>query len=259
MQPTSTVYSIKGVTLGELPVKTIVPITANTEAQALEQARLLAHHTDVDVVEFRIDLLDIAQDILANNTRIIVLGEQINAILQIPLIVTIRTANEGGQLAISDSDYENVYRQYLSNPFMQLIDIELLREQPVVENLVSIAHANNVRVIMSSHDFKQTPSQVEIEQRLMRQDKLGADILKIAVMPKDRADVLTLMNATLAVSQQTDKPLITMSMGQLGAISRVATASMGGSMSFGMVGQASAPGQIEVSALKRLLESVKPF
>lgn len=64
-----------------------------------------------------------------------------------------------------------------------------------------------------------TPSQDEIEKRLLKQDQMGADILKIAVMPKSKQDVFTLMNATLKVSQQTTKPLLTMSMGQLGTIS----------------------------------------
>ncbi len=253
------VYPIKNVRLGELPVKTIVPITAKTETQALEQARILAHHADVDIVEFRIDLLEIAQDIVSNNPKIMALGEQLNEILQKPLIATIRTANEGGNLTITDNDYATVYQQYLAKPFMQLLDIEMFRAPSIVENLVKRAHDNNVLVIMSNHDFAKTPPQATIEQRLLTQDSLRADILKIAVMPTHKADVFTLMNATLAVSQQTDKPLITMSMGQLGVISRVATASVGGSMSFGMVGQASAPGQIEVSELKRLLNSVKPY
>lgn len=103
-----------------------------------------------------------------------------------------------------------------------------------------------------------TPSQDEIEKRLLKQDQMGADILKIAVMPKSKQDVFTLMNATLKVSQQTTKPLLTMSMGQLGTISRVATANMGGSYSFGMIGQASAPGQIDVTKLKQILQTVQP-
>lgn len=66
------------------------------------------------------------------------------------------------------------------------------------------------------------------------------------------------MNATLAVREKSKKPLLTMSMGQLGAISRIATATMGGNMSFGMIGQASAPGQIDVGDLKHLLQMVQP-
>ena len=87
---------------------------------------------------------------------------------------------------------------------------------------------------------------------------MGADILKIAVMPKSKQDVFTLMNGTLKVSEQSKKPLLTMSMGRLGTISRIATANMGGSLSFGMIGEASAPGQIDVTQLKQFLKTVQP-
>lgn len=141
---------------------------------------------------------------------------------------------------------------------MQLIDIEMFRDQKLVAELTRLAHQNKVLVIMSNHDFSKTPEQAEIEKRLLQQDRMGADILKIAVMPQSKTDVMTLMNATLKVSQQTQKPLLTMSMGQLGTISRIATANIGGNLSFGMIGEASAPGQIDVSQLKQLLKLVQP-
>ena len=170
----------------------------------------------------------------------------------------IRDRNEGGQLKVSDAEYEKIYTEYLKQPFMQLLDIEMFREQNSVKKLTKLAHQKNVLVIMSNHDFDKTPTQQEIEQRLLKQDQLGADILKIAVMPKSKHDVMTLMNATLNVSQHSQKPLLTMSMGRLGTISRIATANMGGSMSFGMIGEASAPGQIDVAQLKQLLKTVQP-
>lgn len=251
----SHVYAVKNVAIGEMPVKTIVPITAKTTMQAIEQAQVIANHPDVDIAEFRIDLLDFAHD----TARVIALGQQLNQILEDkPLIATIRTHHEGGNMTVSEREYASIYRQYLAEPFMQLLDIEMFRETALVTELVQLAHDKNVFVIMSNHDFDKTPAQTDIEQRLLTQDSMGADILKIAVMPKTKQDVLTLMNATLNVSQQSSKPLITMSMGKLGAVSRVAVASMGGSMSFGMIGQASAPGQIEVSELKKLLNSIQP-
>lgn len=248
-------YSVKGVTIGALPVKTIVPITAKTADQALTQASLIAANPDADMAELRIDLLDFASD----TKRVIELGQQINQILaHKPLIATIRTSNEGGKLSISDTDYEKAYQAYLDQPFMQLLDIEMFRKDSDLKKLVQLAHQKQVLVVMSNHDFDKTPSQQEIEHRLMQQDNMGADILKIAVMPKNTSDVYTLMNATLATHQRTNKPLLTMSMGKLGAISRVATANMGGSMSFGMIGEASAPGQIDVTQLKKILMTVQP-
>ncbi len=236
-------------------VKTIVPITAKTKEQALAQAQVIANTADADLAEFRIDLLSFASD----TKQVIALGHELKKILgNKPMIATIRTKNEGGQLEISDVDYGKTYQAYLKNPFMDWLDVEMFRDQKVVSEIVQKAHQKKVLVVMSNHDFQKTPSQDEIEKRLLKQDQMGADILKIAVMPKSKQDVFTLMNATLKVSQQTTKPLLTMSMGQLGTISRVATANMGGSYSFGMIGQASAPGQIDVTKLKQILQTVQP-
>ena len=236
-------------------VKTIVPITAKTKEQALAQAQVIANTADADLAEFRIDLLSFASD----TKQVIALGNELKKILgNKPMIATIRTKNEGGQLEISDADYGKSYQAYLKNPFMDWLDVEMFRDQKVVSEIVQKAHQKKVLVVMSNHDFQKTPSQDEIEKRLLKQDQMGADILKIAVMPKSKQDVFTLMNATLKVSQQTTKPLLTMSMGQLGTISRVATANMGGSYSFGMIGEASAPGQIDVTKLKQILKTVQP-
>lgn len=236
-------------------VKTIVPITAKTKEQALAQAQVIANTADADLAEFRIDLLSFASDI----KQVIALGHELKKILgNKPMIATIRTKNEGSQLEISDADYGKTYQAYLKNPFMDWLDVEMFRDQKVVSEIVQKAHQKKVLVVMSNHDFQKTPSQDEIEKRLLKQDQMGADVLKIAVMPKSKQDVFTLMNATLKVSQQTTKPLLTMSMGQLGTISRVATANMGGSYSFGMIGQASAPGQIDVTKLKQILQTVQP-
>ncbi|MDP7749958.1 type I 3-dehydroquinate dehydratase [Acinetobacter baumannii] len=236
-------------------VKTIVPITAKTKEQALAQAQVIANTADADLAEFRIDLLSFASD----TKQVIALGHELKKILgNKPMIATIRTKNEGSQLEISDADYGKTYQAYLKNPFMDWLDVEMFRDQKEVSEIVQKAHQKKVLVVMSNHDFQKTPSQDEIEKRLLKQDQMGADVLKIAVMPKSKQDVFTLMNATLKVSQQTTKPLLTMSMGQLGTISRVATANMGGSYSFGMIGQASAPGQIDVTKLKQILQTVQP-
>lgn len=241
--------------LAATAVKTIVPITAKTKEQALAQAQVIANTADADLAEFRIDLLSFASD----TKQVIALGHELKKILgNKPMIATIRTKNEGGQLEISDVDYGKTYQAYLKNPFMDWLDVEMFRNQKVVSEIVQKAHQKKVLIVMSNHDFQKTPSQDEIEKRLLKQDQMGADILKIAVMPKSKQDVFTLMNATLKVSQQTTKPLLTMSMGQLGTISRVATANMGGSYSFGMIGQASAPGQIDVTKLKQILQTVQP-
>jgi len=253
--PAHASYIVKNLNIGELPVKTIVPITAKTKEQAIAQAKVIAANKDADIAEFRIDLLEFASD----SKQVIALGQELNQILKDkPLLATIRTANEGGKLKLTDQEYEKIYAEYLKKSFMQLLDIEMFRDQAAVAKLTKLAHQKKVLVVMSNHDFDKTPSEQEIVSRLLKQDQMGADILKIAVMPKSKQNVFTLMNATLKVSEQSKKPLLTMSMGRLGTISRIATANMGGSLSFGMIGEASAPGQIDVTQLKQFLKTVQP-
>lgn len=63
--------------LAKLPVKTIVPITAKTKEQALAQAKIIANNPDADLAEFRIDLLNFAND----TKQVIALGHDLKQIL----------------------------------------------------------------------------------------------------------------------------------------------------------------------------------
>jgi 3-dehydroquinate dehydratase-1 len=58
--PAHASYMVKNLNIGELPVKTIVPITAKTKEQAIAQAKVIAANQDADIAEFRIDLLEFA-------------------------------------------------------------------------------------------------------------------------------------------------------------------------------------------------------
>ncbi|MBF1357436.1 MAG: type I 3-dehydroquinate dehydratase, partial [Megasphaera micronuciformis] len=97
----------------------------------------------------------------------------------------------------------------------------------------------------------------EIESRLIGMKKLGAHVAKLACMPQSAKDVLTLLAATEQVkSQYPDEPIITMSMGKLGAVSRISGEVFGSSLTFGSAKKASAPGQIEVTVLQKILETL---
>ena len=68
-------------------------------------------------------------------------------------------------------------------------------------------------------------------------------------------DVLTLLAATLTMKEKyATRPLITMSMGKSGGVSRVTGRLFGSAMTFGTVGQASAPGQIAIAKLREVMD-----
>lgn len=247
-------FTIRNTVIGEGAPKTIVPTTgANTE-QVLEQARTIGANEDADLIEFRIDYLDFATD----PDRIAALGKQVAvAARNKPMIVTFRTQAEGGNKPIADAAYGALYTKLIQSGFIDLIDVEMFRAPEVVTALVTQAHANGIKVVMSSHDFHKTPSSAEIITRLRRQDELGADILKIAVMPQSPADVLTLLDATAQMrATYSNKPQLTMSMGGVGAITRLSGEVFGSDLTFGMIGTPSAPGQVDVGQLRKVLDTV---
>lgn len=114
-----------------------------------------------------------------------------------------------------------------------------------------------VRVICSTHDFFKTPPKEEMRGHLRKMQQLGADILKLAVMPQSRRDVLTLLEVTLEISEElVDNPVVTMSMASLGLVSRMVGETFGSAITFGAVGQRSAPGQPGARELAEVLEVI---
>ncbi len=170
------------------------------------------------------------------------------------LLATCRTSNEGGEIAIDDETYADLTVALAESGAVDLVDVEYRRDRAAVERIVAAAHARGVAVVASNHDFDATPPKDEIVARLCEMQELGADICKIAVMPRSTTDVLTLLDATRTMHEDhADRPLITMSMGGLGVVSRIAGQVFGSAATFGMVGTASAPGQVAAEELRSVL------
>lgn len=243
--------TVRGCTIGTGIPKICVPIVAATIEEIAAQAQALAGKS-FDVVEWRADWFDgvFQPDAVRQAAR------QLRAVLgeAVPLLFTFRTRQEGGEKAISAPDYIALNHLVASEHLADLIDVELFTGDAAVQCVASSAHAAGVPVIVSNHDFHQTPAQEELVSRLCRAEQLGGDILKIAVMPQTRADVLTLLSATEEMSRRTSCPLITMSMGTLGVVSRLCGETFGCALTFGTAGQASAPGQIDTESLHSVLE-----
>lgn len=242
--------TVRDVVIGEGPPKIIVPLTgADLPALRAQVAALDGH--PVDVVEWRVDHLRADDDAVA-------VGRELAAALGgRPLLVTVRTAAEGGERELGDAAYRELGLALLDAGVADLVDVELFRDPAVVRDLVGAAHAAGVAVVMSNHDFAGTPAREEILARLRRMPELGADVAKIAVMPHDAGDVLALLEATWAMHREhPDVPLITMAMAGTGVVSRLAGGVFGSAATFGTVGQASAPGQVDADELRRVLDLV---
>lgn len=114
------------------------------------------------------------------------------------------------------------------------------------------------KVIISHHDFKKTPSSKTLLQKARAMRAAGADIVKIAVTARTLGDTLRVI--LLAQTLQAEKiPHILIAMGRLGALSRVLTPTLGGTLMFAPLSKkdATAPGQLTVKELRAAWNLIK--
>ena len=243
--------TVRNTVIGEGLPKICVPIVGKNKEELLSEVAVLKQ-VDVDVVEWRMDWFE---DIMNFTKACEMLQILRDALGEMPILATFRTKQEGGEKAIAKADYVALYKAIVATQQADLIDVELFTGENEVKAILEDAHAHHVAVVMSNHDFAKTPSYDEILTRLKAMQSLGADIPKIAVMPQNKADVLTLLSATNTMYEEfADRPIITMSMAGTGAISRVCGEVFGSALTFGAAKKASAPGQVAVADLKTRLE-----
>lgn len=246
--------SVRNLTFGEGRPKICVPITGRTREEiALRTEQLL--EAEPDLAEWRADWYEDVKDRKKLEETLAWLREQIG---DLPLLVTFRTKAEGGEQDISPEDYEDFLREVLGSDKADLIDVELFRGEDLLSLICREAKRKGVKVVASSHDFEKTPEKEELIGRLCRMQDCGADLLKLAVMPQNAGDVLTLLSATLEMKECfARQPVITMSMGAKGVISRLCGELFGSAMTFGFAGEASAPGQVGTLELKAALKLLR--
>lgn len=172
------------------------------------------------------------------------------------LLCTFRSRPQGGELEITEEDYQTMLRRTAESGYADLLDVEI-RELSDPKGVLQKLHPFSVEILASQHYFSHTPKAEAIVRELCDMKELGADIGKIAVMPQSERDVLHLMEATVTMKEQyPDYPIVTMSMGKTGVISRISGQIFGSCMTFGTVDKASAPGQLPLEDLKLILDKI---
>ncbi len=242
--------TVRNIKIGEGAPKIIVPLVGKNREELLDEA-VLVQSAGPDLIEWRADFFDKVENI----AEVTDMAKQLRSKLgNIPLIFTFRTRKEGGEREIGQDYYRELNLAAIHSGSFDLIDLELFSPEQTIDAVIREAKKHAVYVIMSNHEFSFTPPKEEIMERLQRMEANGADLLKIAVMPQSVSDVLTLLDATTAYKQlDGKKPLVTMAMGGLGLISRMAGEVFGSAMTFASGKSASAPGQIPVSELKSVI------
>lgn len=244
---------VRGCHIGEGRPKVIVPIVETTESKILERVFELSK-LRTDCVEWRVDLFEQCMDAHSVVSCLQKLRVALKGKL---LLVTFRTKDEGGEVSLTHQEYLNFINTVINTNCADLIDIEFFTAGNDIHKLIDNAHSSGVLVVCSSHDFQRTPDENELVSRMVKMQQVGADLPKIAVMPHDNTDVLTLLAATVDMKNKYfATPIITISMGKLGVTSRLCGEVFGSAMTFASVGDSSAPGQINLDVVNAVLDSI---
>lgn len=227
----------------------LVIATALTDGAPSGQARQarLAQQQGAGALELRADLLADPAQVCAALTAV-------RAASSLPLLLTYRSTTEGGKGAGHGQGYEDYLASLLQlRPAVAAVDIEMAC--PASKALVAEAKAGGYDVVGSCHDFTATPSAAQITQKLAQITAAGADITKVAYMPRTAQDVAALRHAAHDFAgAYPHQPLIAISMGQLGTPSRTDLVNC---LTFATIadGAASAPGQATIAYVRAWLEN----
>ena len=242
---------IRNIEIGSGLPKICAPIIGATKEDILVEAENMGS-LPVDIAEWRVDWFENVFDFSKVKDTL----KDLRAVLgETPLLMTFRTSNEGGEKSIKPDDYAELVIRAAETGYVDLVDVEVFIGTDIVKEIIAGAHNAGVKVIGSNHDFNKTPDKDEIVERLRKMQDLGVDIPKIAVMPKDIKDVITLLTATEEMYREfADRPIVTVSMSETGVLSRICGEAFGSAITFGAAKNVSAPGQMEVNDLSIALK-----
>jgi len=129
------------------------------------------------------------------------------------------------------------------------VDIEIESDKDQIQRIIEIARMNNCRVIVSYHNFEDTPGLKQLYQITDECFEAGADIAKIATQVKNHSDCARLLSL-----YSNSKPMVVLGMGEPGKITRIMAPFLGAAFTFASTddGEPTAPGQIKYEKMKEI-------
>lgn len=242
--------NIKGKEIGKGRPCVCVPIMGRTQQEIIEEA-LELKESNVDIVEWRVDAF---ADYKNYNAIREVLQKVAPILKEKIFLYTFRTKAQGGMGVVTTEELEDIHDLAAESGCVDLLDLEYFEETyPMIK--IRKLQEKGVKIVASHHDFVETPEREVMKMLLENMCAGNADIVKIAVMPQTEEDVLSLLSVTNEFYRENpDTPIISMSMGKLGMISRLCGEVFGSCVTFAANKESSAPGQMKVEKVMDIVE-----
>ncbi len=241
---------IKGKVFGTGRPVVCVPVVEAEKESIIEKIRTLTEKK-VEMIEWRVDMFREAAD--AKQVKEIL--TRIKPMLSDTVFLfTFRTRNQGGCSDLEEKKILYLNELAAKSGCVDIVDLEFF-EATKPQKEIRRFQKMGVRILASHHDFEETPQDGILKILMDQMQAGGADLAKLAVMPKSAEDVLRLLHVTLACRKRFPQfPVVTIAMGAFGVISRLCGEAFGSCITFGADGKASAPGQIDAETLSNILD-----
>ncbi len=233
-----------------------VPIMVDDPAATLADARA-ARDAGADIVELRIDSFSPRSEGDAEDTLRIEQLRSLIADCPLPVILTCRSATEGGDYDGDESDRVSLLEKLCVNvehpPAYLDFELAAYQKSATVREKINqcVQHPKQqrdvrTRLILSMHDFEQRPA--DLMRRLADAwAEPAASVVKFAYRCRSIRDNLEIFE----ILRDAPKPTIGLGMGEFGLMSRVLAPKFGGFLTFASLrdSAATAPGQPTISDL----------
>lgn len=230
---------IGSVELGKIP-RIAVPLT---EVEVQHDAARIARYADL--FELRVDRFQ-DRDPLA--VRAVC---DAAAAFGVPSVGTVRAATEGGAPGLDDTGRLQLFE--LLVPLVDAVDVELF--SPIRPEVTALARKHGKPVILSYHNFTDTPGDSDLVDMIDRAKTQGADIVKLALTAHSMAETDRMLGL---LRSHRSKHLIMIAMGEHGIVSRVFFPLFGSLVTYGFARTSNAPGQPAVEDVFQELRRYSP-
>ncbi|MFC0470625.1 type I 3-dehydroquinate dehydratase [Halalkalibacter kiskunsagensis] len=253
VNPQKTV-KVRGIEIGNGNAQICIPLIGKSESEIINELENIKTKNP-DLIEWRADFFENLDD----KEKVIEMLSIIRSLVETtPILFTIRSTKEGGNsISLSEEDKIQLIANVCATNNVDIIDYELINDKKDIEYLREASTKYGVRLILSFHNFELTPAHSVLMDKFIAAESFGADLAKVAVMPQNMDDVLLLLQATQDATQRINIPLVTISMGKYGAVTRMFGFVFGSTITFGVGQSSSAPGQIPIEELRSVMEIVK--
>jgi 3-dehydroquinate dehydratase-1 len=167
------------------------------------------------------------------------------------IVCTLRPKSDGGKFAGNERERISILKLIAEyNPFLLDVEFNTMKRN---ENLAKYLKTTKTNILISGHDFKKTPSFMELKKKLnqMRKFSSNVKIVTTAKSTDDSTRVLQLYNKKGKIN------LIAFAMGDSGRISRILSLYLGSPYTYVSLGNPVAPGQFSVDEVNKIINLKK--